>query len=366
LTSTGVLRLAIDPFTPTTLYAGTAYALFKTTDGGGHWSAVATELRGPYVYALAINPQAPTILYLGTCCDGTYGDGVLKSTDGGVTWTAVNTGLINRDILALAVDPQRPTTLYAVSSSLGVFRSTDGGDRWSALNTGLTVLNVRTVVIDPITPSTVYAGTARGGVFVSTEGNDDVNIPPAASFTSLCSDLSCTFDASGSADPDGTISIYHWDFGDGSPVLGPIVSHTYTAGGAHIATLTVMDNGFATNTHSEIVTVIPPALHIGDLDGSKDVQKKYWTAFVSITVHDADHVPAVNARVEGVWSSGYADFCSVDNSGTCTVWALVPTSRTSMTFTVQRVSVGAATYDAARNHDVDGETNGTSITVTRR
>jgi PKD repeat protein len=178
--------------------------------------------------------------------------------------------------------------------------------------------------------------------------------------------LSCTFDASGSADPDGTISIYHWDFGDGSPVLGPIVSHTYTAGGAHIATLTVMDNGFATNTHSEIVTVIPPALHIGDLDGSKDVQKKYWTAFVSITVHDADHVPAVNARVEGVWSSGYADFCSVDNSGTCTVWALVPTSRTSMTFTVQRVSVGAATYDAARNHDVDGETNGTSITVTRR
>ena len=42
------------------------------------------------VYALAIDPLTPTTLYAGT-----YGGGVFKSTDGGASWSAVNTGLTN-------------------------------------------------------------------------------------------------------------------------------------------------------------------------------------------------------------------------------------------------------------------------------
>src|SRR5205085_7824297 len=61
------------------------------------------------VNALAIDPRTPTTLYAATS-DGR----VLKSTDGGVNWSA--TGLANSAaITALALDPQTPGTIYAVT-----------------------------------------------------------------------------------------------------------------------------------------------------------------------------------------------------------------------------------------------------------
>jgi hypothetical protein len=45
--------------------------VFKSTDGGANWSAVNTGLTKTLVFALAIDPVTPTILYAGT-----YGGGV--------------------------------------------------------------------------------------------------------------------------------------------------------------------------------------------------------------------------------------------------------------------------------------------------
>ena len=59
------------------------------------------------VLVLALDPTTPTTLYAGTR------DGVFKTTDGGTSWSSVNTGLANLDIRALALDPTTPTTLYA-------------------------------------------------------------------------------------------------------------------------------------------------------------------------------------------------------------------------------------------------------------
>lgn len=51
------------------------------------------------------------------------------------------------------------------------------------------------------------------------------------------------FDASDSKDPDGQITEYLWDFGDGSPTeSGPTVIHVYSAVGRYAVKLTVTDD----------------------------------------------------------------------------------------------------------------------------
>lgn len=51
-----------------------------------------------------------------------------------------------------------------------------------------------------------------------------------------------TFDGSGSYDPDGFITSWSWDFGDGNVATGATVQHSYAAFGYYQATLTVQDN----------------------------------------------------------------------------------------------------------------------------
>ena len=51
-----------------------------------------------------------------------------------------------------------------------------------------------------------------------------------------------TFDAHQSQDPDGSIVVFDWDFGDGTTDSGWYASHTYRMGGFYNVTLTVTDN----------------------------------------------------------------------------------------------------------------------------
>src|SRR5258708_22002647 len=79
----------------------------KSTDGGKSWSDISTGLAGyGYVSALAIDPLTPTTLYAGT-----YGHDVFTSTDGGGSWSASATGLPHPGT-ALAVDPPTPSPPY--------------------------------------------------------------------------------------------------------------------------------------------------------------------------------------------------------------------------------------------------------------
>src|SRR5205807_9211166 len=80
--------------------------------------------------------------------------GIFKSTTGGGSWSAANTGLPTLFVLALAIDPQTPATLYAGTAGGGVFKSANAGGSWGAVNTGLTASRVRALAIDPQTPAT--------------------------------------------------------------------------------------------------------------------------------------------------------------------------------------------------------------------
>jgi PKD repeat protein len=83
-----------------------------------------------------------------------------------------------------------------------------------------------------------------------------LNAPPHASFTVACAGLSCSFDGSGSADSDGSIATYAWDFGDGASGSGQTVSHAYGRAGSYTVTLTVTDNAGATATDSKAINPI--------------------------------------------------------------------------------------------------------------
>lgn len=194
------------------------------------------------------------------------------------------------------------------------------------------------------------------------------NLPPVATFNYSCDPFAaCSFDGSASHDLDGSVVSRMWLFGDGAEATGSFVTHTYAAAGTYLVSLTVTDNYGTTTTRSSNVSVQRTVLHIGDLDGVKQIQKKTWTASVTVVVHDHEHRP-VFASVSGVWSTGMPTSCNPDSSGICTLVAFFPLSASKVTFTVQGVgtSVGTALYDPQRNHDVDGGTNGTSITLTRR
>ncbi len=196
----GVNSLAINSQNPSTLYAGTDGGVYESTDGGANWTAINNGLTNLNVQALAINPQTPSTLYAGT-----YQGGVFESTDGGATWATVNNGLINTYVWALAINPQNPATLYAGTLGSGVFESTDGGATWAANNSGL-LGNVYALAINPQNPTTVYAGT-QGGVFESTDGG--------ATWAAMDSGLSYTNVHALAINPQNPTTLYAGTLGGG-------------------------------------------------------------------------------------------------------------------------------------------------------
>lgn len=184
---TCVQAIAIDPLTPTTLYAGPSdNGVFKSTNGGASWTAMNVGIpAGNGVLVFAIDPRNPLIVYAGMAPGPGGPGGLFKSTNGGASWAPKNVGIPATDtfVFDIAIDPQTPSTLYrstsagvfnANFSSHGLYKSTDGGETWVLASSGLprppSFSHVRPLAIDPLVPSTLYAGTTMNGVFRSTDG----------------------------------------------------------------------------------------------------------------------------------------------------------------------------------------------------
>jgi photosystem II stability/assembly factor-like uncharacterized protein len=156
-----VIALAVDPLTPSVVYAGAQFGgVFKSSTGGAFWTPINVGLSSPQIHALAVDPKTSGVVYAGTALGG-----VFKTTNGGASWSARNAGLPfpgqTDAVLALAIDPKTPTTLYAGTLTGGIFKSTNGGASWSQSFSAGAAVNV--LAIDPLTPTTLYAGTITAG-----------------------------------------------------------------------------------------------------------------------------------------------------------------------------------------------------------
>ena len=103
------------------------------------------------------------------------------------------------------------------------------------------------------TPAVALIGTATKTLTVKA-----LNAGPTAAFTSAADKLSVSFDGTRSADPDGTIAGYAWDFGDNKTGTGSKPSHSYAAPGTYAVKLTVTDNDGATGSVTTSIVVAGP------------------------------------------------------------------------------------------------------------
>ncbi|MGB9722613.1 MAG: PKD domain-containing protein [Chloroflexia bacterium] len=136
----------------------------------------------------------------------------------------------------------------------------DFGDGTTA--TGLLVSHVYTaageyrVVVTVSYPTTPPTGDRKEfRIRVMSTGNQPPKAVAAASPRQTIAGQPIAFDASASTDPDGQISRYLWNFGDGTVSPGMQVEHVYAQAGTYAVLLTVTDNGEMDATASLVVTV---------------------------------------------------------------------------------------------------------------
>jgi len=108
-------------------------------------------------------------------------------------------------------------------------------------------------------------------------------------------------------------------------------------------------------------------MHVGDLDGlGSPVNRKNWSATVSVLAHDAQDNPLAGASVSGSWSTGASTACVTDGTGRCNLSSgNISTSTGSAVLTITNISYPGSSYDPAANHDPDGDSSGSVIAVAR-
>lgn len=112
--------------------------------------------------------------------------------------------------------------------------------------------------LDGLVVATEYIGT------LEQRGNQ----PPRARFAASrdWGSMTARFDASRSADPDGKIARFLWDFGDGKSSEGKTVSHTYSRAGNYTVRLVVADGKSETHSAERAISVGP---NVGSGNGLK-------------------------------------------------------------------------------------------------
>jgi photosystem II stability/assembly factor-like uncharacterized protein len=150
--------------------------VFKSTDGGKTWTKILFVDDKTGAIDLVMDPNHPDLLYATMwqaqrtawgLTSGGPGSGLYKTTDGGAHWTNLThnpglpQGVLGR--IGITLVASHPDTLYAIfqAEDGGVFRSDDAGATWKQVNNEMKLRQrgfyFMTVFADPKDPNTVYA-----------------------------------------------------------------------------------------------------------------------------------------------------------------------------------------------------------------
>lgn len=212
--------------------------LYRSSDSGQHWSAIAADVSGPVnavlisqgqiivatgtgLYgsddgaaswrqasvpgcasftSLARHPNQPATIYAGCAFGGAY-----VSRDRGLTWQPLPGFGLPASPLTIAVDPTAPDTLFALlrdHPQASVYSSADGGQHWRSASLGLPAdLQPVALAIAPQSaprslglnysepaPSTLYLAAADGLLYASGDGGRNwgaLKPPVSATFADL-------------------------------------------------------------------------------------------------------------------------------------------------------------------------------------
>lgn len=150
--------------------------VFKSTDGGKTWNKILFVDDKTGAIDLIMDPNHPDVLYAAMwqaqrtawgLTSGGPGSGLYKTTDGGKHWTNLShnpglpQGVLGR--IGMTLVASHPNTLYAIFQAAdgGVFRSDDGGKSWKKVNDEAKLRQrafyYMAVFADPKDANTVYA-----------------------------------------------------------------------------------------------------------------------------------------------------------------------------------------------------------------
>jgi photosystem II stability/assembly factor-like uncharacterized protein len=150
---------------PDLLFVGATTGVWQSKNSGDDWEKISSETMPVNVNSMAVDPKKSSTLYAGTWWRP------YKSTDGGKNWRLIKEGMIDdSDVFAVTID-FRNTEHIVASACSGIYESFNGGENWRKIQ-GIPAQSRRTrdILQHPTIPGTVYAATTEGFWMTSTGG----------------------------------------------------------------------------------------------------------------------------------------------------------------------------------------------------
>ncbi len=201
-----IAQVRVDPRDPEVVYAaaegsrwtfGPDRGIYKSTDGGAHWSLILHPSDSVSAIDLAMDPVNPRILYAAfwdfqrlpwQIRSGGPGSAIYKTTDGGTTWKRLEghgwpTGLVGR--IGVSVSGANHARVYAIVEARGdtggVYRSDDAGDHWTHLSAQREIRSrawyYTRIMADPQDENLVYV--MNSPIMKSIDGGKTFQVLPA-------------------------------------------------------------------------------------------------------------------------------------------------------------------------------------------